>query len=445
MKPNIIFILSDQQRWDTCGCYGQHLNVTPHLDKMAREGVRFDHAFTCQPVCGPARSSLQTGKYPAKVGTYRNDIYLPRDERTIAHHFSEQGYHLGYIGKWHLASDLERGINYQSVPVPRHMRGGWKDYWLASDILEFTSHSYDGHMFDTENKKRYFPEGRYRVDAVSDWAIEYIESRKESLQPFFLFLSFIEPHHQNDHNRYEGPHGARESFSNYEVPGDLKGTEGDWKENYPDYLGAIHSIDNNLGRIRDTLKRLGIDKNTIIFFTSDHGSHFRTRNDEYKRSCHDASTHIPMVVAGAGIPKGKSVDSLVSLIDVPPTLLQFANIPVPEVMHGRPLQAVFDENNSSTDWTHSVFMQISESSVARAIRTKKWKFSMYDPNADGWSESSGTNYVSQYLYNLEEDPHERTNLVNDLFYKSVCKELSEKLKQHMRAAGEDVDSLTFNP
>jgi arylsulfatase A-like enzyme len=103
-KPNIIFFFSDQQRWDTLGCYGQKLPLTPNLDRMAAEGVRFEFAFTCQPVCGPARSCLQTGKYATQTGCFRNNIGLPTDEKTIAHWLSDGGYEVGYLGKWHLAS-----------------------------------------------------------------------------------------------------------------------------------------------------------------------------------------------------------------------------------------------------------------------------------------------------------------------------------------------------
>ena len=112
-SPNIVFFFSDQQRWDTCGCYGQDLPVTPNLDQMAAEGTRFEHAFTCQPVCGPARASLKTGKYPEAVGCWRNNIHLPVDEKTIAHWLTGWGYQTAYVGKWLLASGPETERNYR--------------------------------------------------------------------------------------------------------------------------------------------------------------------------------------------------------------------------------------------------------------------------------------------------------------------------------------------
>jgi len=438
-RPNILFFFSDQQRWDTCGCYGQKLNVTPNLDRMAAEGVRFEHAFTCQPVCGPARSSLQTGKYPAEVGCFRNGIGLPLDEKTIAHRFSDAGYEVGYIGKWHLATTGD-DPNYRTSPVPPERRGGWKDYWLAADVLELTSHGYDGHMFDAEMNRVDFK--GYRVDCVTDYALDYLRTRSGE-KPFFLFLSYIEPHHQNDHNRFEGPIGSKERWKDYEVPGDLVGTEGDWRENYPDYLGCCNSLDHNLGRIRAELERQGMVDNTVIIYTSDHGSHFCTRNSEYKRACHDGCARIPMIACGPGFEGGKVIDELVSLIDVPPTFLSCAGIPQPQTFRGRPLQELAD--GTATDWPNEVFMQISESIVARAIRTKKWKYSVWVPEENefglGRVQPGSDVYHEEYLYDLENDPHERSNLVRDPAYADVRAELAETLKRRMAEAGEAVPKI----
>jgi len=439
-QPNIIFIFSDQQRWDTMGCYGQPLEITPNLDQMASEGVRFEYAFTCQPVCGPARASIQTGKYAAEVGCFRNDIALPLKEETIAHYLSDSGYEVGYIGKWHLASNYSGGhapagqvsVDYKTKPIPFERRGGYQDYWLASDVLEFTSHSYDGHMFGGDMNRREFPEGRYRVDAQTDWVLEYLQTRTGE-KPFFLFDSYIEPHHQNDHRHYEGPHGSKERFKDFVAPGDLVGMEGDWQEEYPDYLGCINSLDQNVGRIRDELERLGIADNTLIIYTSDHGSHFRTRNSEYKRSCHEGCIRIPMIVYGPGFNSGKVIRELVSLIDLPSTVLKAGGVQPPEYMRGRPLQQLVD--GTSEDWPQEVFAQISESHCGRAIRTKKWKYSVRAPNKGGGVRDSEV-YVEDFLYDLENDPHERTNLVDDAGYINVRTELEGILKRRMVEAGE---------
>lgn len=432
-KPNIIVFFTDQQRWDTCGCYGQPLDVTHNLDRMAREGIRFENAFTCQPVCGPARACIQTGKYATEVGCHTNHRRLPAGEKTIAHHLNEAGYQTAYIGKWHLASCGKEGgpDDFRTKAVPPDRRGGYS-YWLASDVLEFTSHGYDGHMFEGDGTRREFPAGRYRVDAQTDWVIEYLRQRRTDA-PFFLFISYIEPHHQNDHMHYEGPAGSREKFGKYVAPEDLKGTGGDWRGEYPDYLGCINSLDHNLGRLRDEIARQCLTDSTLLIYTSDHGSHFRTRNAEYKRSCHDGCIRIPFVLHGPGFIGGKAPTEIASLIDLPPTILAAAGITPPASMHGRPLQD--PAAGRAASWPTDVFLQISESQCGRAIRTARWKYSVRAPDTPG-NVPASDKYVEDFLYDLERDPHERTNLVADASLADVRRELAGRLRWRMAEAGE---------
>jgi len=432
--PNVIVFFTDQQRWDTCGCYGQPLPVTPNLDRMAAEGVRFEYALTCQPVCGPARACLQTGRYAAEVGVPTNHRMPPPERMALAPAFSHAGYEVGYLGKWHLASFGPRDgpDSYRTRPVPPQRRGGYRDFWLAADTLEFTSHAYDGYMFDADGNRRDFAPGRYRVDAQTDWLLEYVRTRS-GRRPFFLFASYLEPHHQNDHGHFEGPHGAKERFRDFAVPGDLAGAEGDWREEMPDYLGCVHSLDENLGRVRAELASLGIADNTLIFCTSDHGCHFRTRNGEYKRSCHDGCIRIPMVACGPGLAGGKVIHELVSLIDVPPTLLAAGGIEAPPDFRGRALQPLVD--GTADGWPEEVFLQISESHCGRAIRTKKWKYSVRAPDRSGADPDSDV-YVEDFLYDLTADPHERNNLVSEPALRDVRTELAETLKRRTKEAGE---------
>ncbi len=445
-KPNIIFILTDQQRCDTCGCYGQDLNITPNLDRLANEGIRFEYAFTNQPVCGPARSILQTGKYPTETGCYRNGIGLPISSQNIANYFSNNSYEVAYIGKWHLASTLGRSqdfklkiMNYRTKPIPPELRGGYKDYWLASDALEHTSHAYHGHLFDGKGVKREF--NGYRVDCLTDFVLEYLESRKKQ-DPLFLFISYLEPHHQNDHNAIEGPIGSREKFKNFKIPGDLQNTKGDWDEFFPDYLGCCHSIDMNLGRIIDKLKKLNLYEDSMIIFTSDHGCHFRTRNWEYKRSCHEAAIRIPLVIKGAGFNGGRVINELVSLIDLPPTLLKAAGIEIPKFIKGNIIQKLLDNNNNNKkNWPQEVFIQISESQVGRAIRTKKWKYSVIAPKIDGILYSKSELYEEEFLYDLENDLYEKHNLVGDPVFEDIRKVLAGILKRKMKEAGEEIPNI----
>src|SRR5699024_8255882 len=140
-KPNVIVSFTDQQRWDTTGIHGNSLDLTPYFDRMAARGTHIYNSFTCQPVCGPARSSLQTGLYPTTTGCYKNDaISLPEDEKTLAHYFREAGYYTGYIGKWHLGLTEEQA-------VAESRRGGYQ-YWLGANALELCSDSYQTIVYD---------------------------------------------------------------------------------------------------------------------------------------------------------------------------------------------------------------------------------------------------------------------------------------------------------
>ncbi len=440
-KPNILFIFSDQQRWDSVACYGSPLfkGLTPNLDQLAHEGVRFEHAFTCQPVCGPTRAALQTGKYASEVGCFRNNIALPENETTLAHRLSGAGYEVGYLGKWHLASSSggpEK--NFRSRAVPPRLRGGYKDFWLASDVLEFTSHGYGGHTFDDKGKKREYDTSRYRVDAQTDWTLEYLRERKND-KPFFLFLSYIEPHHQNDRNHFEGPHGSKDRFKDFAVPGDLEETKGDWREEMPDYLGCIHSLDRNVGRIRDELRTLGLAENTLIVYTTDHGCHFRTRNSEYKRSCHESSIRIPLIIQGPGFRSDKPVPELVNLVDVHATVLAAAQVQIPSNCRGRPLQEL--AAGKAIDWPQDTFIQISESQIGRALRTEKWKYSVRAPGKHGRNDSASDVYAEDFLYDLETDPHERNNLVSDPAYEDIRTALAARLIERMTGIGEQKPSI----
>lgn len=442
-QPNIIFIFSDQQRYDTLGCYGQEIDVTPNIDKMAKEGIVFEHAFTNQPLCGPARAILQTGLYSTETSCYRNGISLPVSDKNIANYFSKNGYEVAYIGKWHLASTIGRSkdfklkrMNYMTKPIPFELRGGYKDYWLASDLLEFTSHAYEGHLFDSNMNKIEFQ--GYRVDCLTDFALKYLNSRNK-IKPFFLFLSYLEPHQQNDLNIFQGPDGSKEKFKDYKVPRDLENTEGDWRENFPDYLGCCNSIDKNVKRILDKLKESDLEENTIIFYCSDHGCHFRTRTWEYKRNCHESSVRIPLIVKGPGFEGGTRISQLVSLIDIPPTLLKCGGIEVPNHMKGTPLQDLV--MGKINNWQEEVFIQISETQVGRAIRTKKWKYSVKAPKKDGILHSKADIYEEEFLYDLENDPYEKRNLVNDSEYSENRNELSRILKRKMSEAGENIPTI----
>ena len=434
MPNNIIFYFTDQQRWDTCGCFGQPLDITPNLDALAREGVKFDNAFSPQPVCGPCRALFQTGKYPTETGCFRNNIMLPAGVKTLGQYIEEAGYETAYIGKWHLASDgeLEKppAIDHTVTAIPRELRGGYTGFWRAADVLEFTSHGYDGFVFD-ENDKRVDFKG-YRADCINDMALEFLDGYTGE-KPFFMTISQIEPHHQNDRRHYEGPEGSKERFKDFVLPEDLKALGGNAAEEYPDYLGQCASLDENLGRLVAKLKEKGLYENTVILFASDHGSHFLTRNrdehlngyDDYKRSCHDACLHVPLVIAGGPYRGGRTVEELVSTASLPKTILALAGVDVGGAMIGENLLDVVEKKADNRP--NEIFAQISESRVGRCIRTARYTYSVYAPGVNGGEAAASDRYADDFLYDMEQDPHQLNNVVTDPAYAQVKAELRARL------------------
>ena len=421
-QPNVIVFFTDQQRWDTVGAHGGRMGATPNFDRLAKTGTFVRNSFTCQPVCGPARSILQTGKYPTTTGCYRNSIALPTSELTLAHYFRQAGYETAYIGKWHLA-DTE--------PVPVEQRGGYEE-WLASNILEFTSYAYDTVLHDNDNRAIKLP--GYRVDALTDAAIRYLDRPHD--KPFFLFVSYIEPHHQNQNDDYPAPAGYEDRMCERLVmPADLEALGGSSARHFPGYMGQIARLDEAYGRLLDALISLGQLDNTVVMYTSDHGNHFKTRNAEYKRSCHEASIRVPTLFIGPGF-DGRGVhDGMVSLIDLPPTLLDAAGIAPPQGMQGRSL--LRDVPGPDDD----VFIQVSEDHVGRALRTRRWKYEVIAPDGDGWNDMDAPRYVEAHLFDLEADPHELHNLVTAPEHIGLRARLRERLMARMAAAGEAIPQI----
>ena len=421
-RPNVVVFFTDQQRWDTTGVHGCPLDLTPNFDRMAARGTHVYHAFTCQPVCGPARSCLQTGLYATQTGCFHNGVPLPPDAKTLAHHFRDAGYRTGYIGKWHLADE---------EPVPETKRGGY-EYWLAANALEWTSDAYRCELYDNDSRKVHLP--GYRVDALTDAAIRFIDERSHRDEPFFLFLSFLEPHHQNHRDDFPAPDGYAGRYAGRWMPPDLQALGGSAPQHLGGYFGMVKRLDEALGRLFDALQSLGLADNTVVLFTSDHGCHFKTRNGEYKRSCHESSIRVPTALCGPGFDGGGQVQALVSLIDLPPTLLDAAGLPVPPEMRGRSLLPLL--RREPVDWPEEVFVQISESQVGRAVRTRRWKYAVSAPDKNGVCDPGSETYTEEFLYDLLADPYELSNLAGSEAHREAVDVLRGRLLRRMREAGE---------
>lgn len=432
--PNVLLVLTDQQRWDTVGAYGNPMNLTPTLDTLASRGIKLNQAISPQPACGPGKASILTGKYPTEVGVWRGSQPLG-DEQTLGDCFADAGYDVGFVGTWHIAGTFDE-------PVPPTKRGGFDDFWIGADVPEFTTHPTEGELYDENSEVVPFDE--YRVDAFTGFAEEALASLEE---PFFLVVSYLEPHHQNDMSTFVAPEDYAEQYANTPyIPPDLENRPGNWYEELPDYYGMCKRIDECVDRLLTAVQDASDADNTIFAYTSEHGCHFRTRPGEYKRTCHDSAVRVPAIFAGPGFDGCRSIEHVRSLVDIAPTLLDAADISVPSGMHG---ESILQYTKGQQSEENAAFIQISEAEIGRAIRTDQWKYAVAAPSKDGWRGGSGDpsseEYLERYLYDLRRDPAESINLIGRHDYRDVANDLHKRLRMYIQnVEGEEPDIRRFD-
>jgi len=432
-RPNVILFLSDQFRWDFVGANGANSSTkTPNIDAMAERGVNFTHCVTNQPVCAPSRSVLFTSRYATETEVWHNGPGMKQDLPTLAAEFRKAGYTSNLIGKWHLAPGQGQGGGPGAVA--EQWRGGFLDLWEGANALEHTAHPYYGTIYDRDGKEITYKD-QYRVDFITDRAEKFIREKHD--KPFFLFVSQLEPHQQNDLNRMVGPKGSADRFINAYVPPDLRAFPGDWHQQLPDYYGACESIDASVGRLQKVLEETGQKDNTIFVFFSDHGCHFMTRNQEYKRSTHNSSVRVPFIVDGPGFNRAQQINELVGIIDFAPTLLEAAGLPAPTSWKGHSVLPLLEGIEARKAWPNKHLIQISESMTARAIRTKEWTYCVAD--ISGAKKAASPTYREWQMYDQKNDPHELVNLAGRKEYAAKAKELKAELLALMNYAGESAE------
>ena len=439
---NVVVFFTDQQRHDTTGLHGCPLGLTPNLDAWGARGTHFAHAITPQPVCGPARACLQTGRFATAIGApgseggcHTNRRPLPTDADTLAKRFDAAGHATGYFGKWHLAPGEHEG----AVPEPH--RGGYRT-WMAANLLEMTSDAYRTRLWD-EDGREHRPPG-YRVDAVTDAAIRFIADRSDAAEPFLCMVSHLEPHMQNHRDDHPAPAFQAERYHGRWTPPDLAAlpgadpgvahlTGGSAQQSLGGYHGMCKRLDEAFGRLMDALVSRGVLEQTVVVFASDHACHFRTRNQEYKRSCHEASVRTPCVFHGGPFTGGGRVDAPFQLTDLAPTLCDAAGLEPPAGAQGR--SAVPLLRGGDAGWPGEAFIQVSESVCGRAVRTARWKYGAEAPDAKP-SDRHADRYAETHLYDLLADPHELVNLAGVEALAPVRADCKERLLRRMAAAGE---------
>lgn len=398
VRPNIIFIMADDLGIGDVGCYGQKILSTPHMDRMAKEGMRFTQVYAGSSVCAPSRSSLMTGMHNGHNRVRDNiphGVFLMPDDLTVAEVLKQAGYATGGIGKWGLGNPGSWG-----VPIYQGF-----DYFYGQLNQDQAHFYYPDYMWENDKvdllfKNRGEKKGTYTHDVFMEKADKFIDRNKSN--PFFLYLSLTLPHYSD----YD-----MDTADSHIVPSNNPFSSEDWPEVEKNYAEMVDMIDRSLGRIMDKIKQLGLDENTIIFFTSDNGPNKSTIHDiEFfdsngiykggKRDMYEGGIRIPMIVRWPGKIKPEAVsDQIWTFWDFLPTAADIAGLPIKNktdgisvlpTLLGRQQQPLHEYLYWDYGHVRGEFLQ--------AIRWGDWK---------GIRSSKS---VELELYNLKNDPGETLNL-----------------------------------
>ncbi len=457
--PNILYIMADDHAYQAVSCYGHHLNETPNIDRIAREGVMFNQSFVTNSICAPCRAVLLTGKYSHVNGLRDNRETFDGTQQTFPKLLQEAGYQTAMIGKWHLKSD-PTGF----------------DYW---NVLPGQGAYYNPDFRENGEHKKY--EG-YTTNIITDLALNWLKNKRDGTKPFCMLLHHKAPHRNwmpdtsklalYDDKTFDIPSNFHDDYTNmgraakeqdmmvaktmmwghdlkflFNLNGDsteqfywrqldrltpeqreawdaayepknqalidnpLEGKElAEWKfQRYiKDYLRVISSVDDNVGRVLDYLDEAGLAENTIVVYTSDQGFYLGEHGWFDKRFIYEQSLRMPLLVRyPAGIEKNQVMDEMVMNLDFAPTFLDYAGVTVPDDLQGRSFRKIL-EGNTPEDWRDAVYYHYYEypavHSVKRhfGVRTDRYKLVHFYYDIDEWE-----------LYDLQTDPDEMNNIIND--------------------------------
>lgn len=322
-RPNILFVIADQWRAEAFGYAGNRDVQTPIIDELARESVNFSNAVSSVPVCSPTRASLLTGQRALTDGVFLNDAPLSPGAETIAKVLRAAGYDTGCIGKWHVDG------HGRSEFIPRERRQGF-DYWK---VLECT-HDYNHSYYYADGPQKLEWQG-YDAIAQTHDARDYLRDHARAAWPFFLWLSWGPPH-----NPYEtAPAEYRERYrpSNLQVrPNVPQKLRTATQRDLAGYYAHCSVLDDCMGELLRTLKETGLDSNTVVVFTSDHGDLLGSHGQQRKQQPYDEAVRVPFLLrwpAGLGT-QGRAVDVPISSPDVMPTLLGLCGVKTPRTVEG---------------------------------------------------------------------------------------------------------------
>lgn len=444
-RPNVVFILMDDLRWDELGCAGHPFLKTPNVDRIAREGAVFRNAFATTPLCSPSRASILTGLYPHAHGVTDNTDHDALSHRlvTFLRLMHDAGYETAFLGKWHMGTD----------DSPRPGIDHWVGFKGQGDYVD-PELNVDGKVGKVTG---------YATDILTARSVEFV--RRPHDRPFVLYLSHKAVHpqlHQRPDGSLSDPTAAHfvpaprhaKLFSDERIPRrpnalvervtdkpalmrnlpnlpPLSRATGTGDEEVRGRERTLMAAEEGVGEILNALEDKKLLDNTVVIFTSDHGYFYGEHGlSVERRLAYEEAIRIPLLVRYPPLVKpGTVVDAMVLTIDLCPTLLEFAGVPLPKNLHGRPIQPLL--RGEPVDWRRSFLVEYFSDKVFprmdrmgyRAVRTDRWKYIRYTDLAD-----------MDELYDLEADPYEMRNRINQPATAKPLADLRAELQRLMDAA-----------
>ncbi|MES3707454.1 sulfatase-like hydrolase/transferase [Pseudomonas putida] len=435
-KPmNLLFIMSDEHNRQMSGCYGHPHVRTPNIDKLARNGVRFTNAYCNSPICVPARSALATGRYVHETGNWDNAAPYHGEVPSWGHRLIEQGHEVVSIGKLHYRNDSDDNGFSRSV-IPLHVVDG------VGDVFALVRDNFEPKLSNRKKIEDAGPgESSYtRYDrSICDEAVEFLRQQSDTPdKPWVLFVSFVCPHFPliapqrfydmyphdqvvlpKQHCKHERPtHPAIEMYRH------ISGTRDDFDEAsirkaLATYYALCSYMDDQVGQVLGALEQSGLADNTRIIYTSDHGDTMGEHGVWFKNTMYEGSVTVPMIVAGPDLPKGKVVDTPVSLVDCFPTIVDAVGGQLDVVdtdLPGRSLLDFAHADEVQERWVFSEYHASGSITGTFMIRTNQYKLVHYvgfDPQ----------------LFDLIADPGELRDLAGDAQYSQVLASCMKKLRE----------------
>jgi arylsulfatase A-like enzyme len=456
-RPNVVFILTDDQRWDQMSCAGHPYLKTPHLDRIAAEGVYFENMFVTTSLCSPSRASFLSGLYAHTHGVTNNFTDYPAHMTSWPMRLREEGYETAYIGKWHMGEKDDS------------KRPGF-DHWI--------SHGGQGKYFDNtwniDGERK--PVKGYYTTNLTDMAVEWLNSgRHKTDAPFALIIGHKAPHtpftpepkyeHLLDGMPVEYPKSA---FALSGKPEWVKERIDTWhgiygpiygfREKFPDtspesvkefahfarsYSASIKSVDDSVGRVYASLEKLGELDNTLIVFAGDNGMFLGEHGMTDKRTMHEESIRVPLLARlPGGARAGTRIGEQVLNIDVAPSVLEICGAKPLAKIHGMSWAKLVAgqpcEWRSGWYYEYNYEKQFPYTPNVRGLRTDEWKYVHY-PHGDGKPDRHKAE-----LYNLKQDPGEATNLIDDPKCAEVVERLKTELARLMKETGALPDKMPID-